>query len=85
MGQRKPLLRERATVEVASVAEAVRQAELRLVLKLLPHAEKAVREAERSPAWAGSPKLADAKQTLERMRKLREQNGRTERKQKGRS
>ncbi len=78
MGQRKPLLRERKTVEMRSVAEAVRQAELRLVLKLLPHAEKAVREAERSPAWADSPKLADAKQMLKRIRMLREQRDRIE-------
>ena len=74
MGQRKPLLREQENVEMVCVAEAMRQAELRLVLKLLPQAEKAVRELERSPAWAGSPKLADAKQTLERIRTLREQN-----------
>ncbi len=74
VGQRKPLLRERKTVEMTSVAEAVRQAELRLVLKLLPALDNAVRELERSPEWAGSPKLADAKQTLERIRLLGEQN-----------
>ncbi len=85
MGQRKPLLREQETVEIVSVAEAIRQAELGTVMKLLPALDNAVRELERSPEWANSPKLADAKQMLERMRKLREQNGRTERKQKGRS
>ena len=74
MGQRKPLLREQENVEMVCVAEAMRQSELRLVLKLLPHAEKAVREAERSPEWVNSPKLADAKQMLKRIRMLGEQN-----------
>ena len=81
VGQLKPLLRERKTVEMATVGEAVRQAELRMVLDLQPLVDKAVQEAEQSTEWADSPRLANAKQMLERMRTLREQIGRTEPKQ----
>ena len=35
-----------------------------MALDLLPLAEKAVQEAERSPEWAGSPKLARARRRL---------------------
>ena len=78
MGQRKSLLREREPVEMAPVLEAWRQAQLGMVMELLPLAEKAAQEAERSPEWAESSRLAHAKQGLERIRMLREQNGRIE-------
>ena len=81
MGQRKSLLREWEPVEMAPVLEAWRQAQLGMVLGLLPVAEKAVQDAERSPEWADSSKLARVKQGLEEIRMLREQNGWAEPKQ----
>lgn len=81
LGQQKSLLREPEPDEMEPVLEAWRQAELGMVLKLLPLAEKAVQEAERSPEWAGSLKLARVKQGLEETRTLLEQQGRTEPKQ----
>ena len=73
MGQRKSLLREWEPIETAPVLEAWRRTQLDMVLELLPLAEKAVQEAERSPEWAESSKLARAKRGLEKIRMLREQ------------
>lgn len=80
--RRRPLLREREPGGMGHDLETFRQAQLSTILGLLPQMEKSVREMEQSsPEWADSPKLAEAKQTLDTMQRLREQYGRTEPKQ----